>query len=322
VDKLKAMAAFARVVEADGFTEAARTLGISRAMVSRLVQQLEDDLGTRLLNRTTRRLSVTEAGRAYYERCVALLDDLAQLDASVSESTQEARGVLRVNAPVTFGYLHLAPLIPEFLARHPRASIELTLNDRVVNLVEEGYDLALRIGRLADSSLVARRLAPIELVVCASPDYLARHGMPETPNDLAQHNCLGYTYAANVREWELERDGERRTVRVTGNFDANSGDAIRVAGLAGLGIMLQPTFIVGDDIRRGALVQLLDGWRAPPIALHAVYPHRRHLSSKVRLFIEFVAERFGDCPYWDTACATSGSSGAASRRRSGSGRSR
>lgn len=300
MDKLNAMTAFARVVETDGFSAAARRMGLSRAMVSRLVRQLEDALGTRLLNRTTRRLSLTEAGRAYYERCVSLLAELDALESSVSELTTDARGVLRVNAPVTFGYLHVAPLLPQFLQRHPQASIELTLNDRVVNLVEEGYDLAIRIGRLSDSSLVARRLAPVRLVACASPDYLARHGVPETPSDLAQHNCLGYTYAAQLREWVLERGDERQTVHVRGNLDANSGDAIRVAGLAGLGIMLQPTFIVGDDLRRGALVRVLDDWVAADIAVHAVYPHRRHLSTKVRLFIDLLAEKFGDeVPYWD-----------------------
>ncbi len=297
------MTAFARVVEAGGFTAAAEHLNLSRAMVSRLVQQLEDNLGTRLLNRTTRRLSLTEAGRAYYERCVLLLAELESLDSSVSDLSNEARGTLRLNAPMSFGILHVAPCLPDFLNQHPRSSIELSLNDRLVNLVEEGYDLALRIGNLADSSLVARRLAPVRLVLCASPDYLEAHGTPMHPSELVSHNCLTYSYSSQGRDWRFDGPGGLQTVQVKGNLDANSGDAILTATLAGLGIALQPTFIVGQAIRDGQLVQLMPDWKSPELGLHAVYPHRRHLSTKVRLLIDFFADRFSDSdPYWEVGC--------------------
>lgn len=298
------MTAFAKVVDTGGFTAAARKLDLSRAMVSRLVQQLEDDLGTRLLNRTTRRLSLTEAGRAYHERCVVLLGEMAALDSSVSELSREARGTLRVNAPVSFGAQHVAPFVAEFLQRHPQAAIELTLNDRFVNLVEEGYDVAIRIGQLADSSLVARKLAPARMCVCASPEYLSRRGTPKQPADLAQHNCLTYRYSSPGDEWTFERAGIRQSVRVRGNLDANSGEALLQAGLRGLGIALQPTFIAADALRNGDMVQLLPDWTIPDIAVHAVYPHRRHLTSKVRLFVDFLAEQYGpEQPYWDAGLA-------------------
>lgn len=298
------MAAFAKVVDSGGFTAAARKLDLSRAMVSRLVQQLEDDLGTRLLNRTTRRLSLTEAGRAYHERCVVLLGEMAALDSSVSELSHEARGTLRVNAPVSFGAQHVAPFVAEFLQRHPQAAIELTLNDRFVNLVEEGYDVAIRIGQLVDSSLVARKLAPVRVCVCASPDYISTHGAPGQPSDLSRHNCLTYRYSAQGDEWTFERTGDRQSVRVRGNLDANSGEALLQAGLRGLGIALQPTFIAADALRRGDMVRLLPDWKIPDIAVYAVYPHRRHLTTKVRLFVDFLAEQFGrERPYWDDGLA-------------------
>lgn len=298
------MTAFAKVVDAGGFTAAARQLNLSRAMVSRLVQQLEDDLGTRLLNRTTRRLSLTEAGRAYHERCVALLNELATLDSSVTELSHEARGTLRVNAPVSFGALHVAPFVAGFLQVHARAAVELTLNDRFVNLVEEGYDVAIRIGQLADSSLVARRLAPVRLCVCASPAYLEAHGSPAEPADLVRHNCLTYRYSAQGDEWRFERGDARQSVRVRGNLDANSGEALLQAGLRGLGVVLQPTFIVADALRRGDMVPVLSEWTPPTLAVYAVYPHRRHLATKVRLFVDFLAEHLGqEHPYWDEGLA-------------------
>lgn len=294
------MTAFAKVVDAGGFTAAADQMNLSRAMVSRLVQQLEDDLGTRLLNRTTRRLSLTEAGRAYHERCVALLNEVAALDSSVTELAQEVRGKLRVNAPVSFGALHVAPFVAEFLQRHPQAAVELTLNDRFVNLVEEGYDVAIRIGQLADSSLVARKLAPVRVYACAAPIYLAAHGTPQTPADLARHNCLNYRYSTQGDEWTFLRDSERQSVRVRGTLDANSGEALQQAALHGLGIVLQPTFIAAEALRRGDMVRILPEWTPPALAVYAVYPHRRHLATKVRMFVDFLAEQFGqERPYWD-----------------------
>ncbi len=296
------MQAFVRVVDAGSFAAAARQLGLSRAMVSRLVGQLEDALATRLLYRTTRKVSLTEAGRAYHDRATALLDELQSLDSSVQDLASEARGVLRVNAPNSFGVLQIAPLLPEFLTRHPRARIELTLNDRVVNLVEEGYDLAVRIGHMGDSSLIARRLADIRMLVCASPAYLAQHGTPSHPDALRTHNCLAYTYAAAGNQWHFEGREGPLSVRVSGNLEANSGDATLAAGLAGLGVMLQPSFIVAEALKSGALVELLQDFRVASLPLQVVYPHRRHLTTKLRLFIDYLALQLGHTPpQWEQA---------------------
>jgi len=300
------MQVFSRVVEAGGFAAAARQLGLSRAMVSRLVGQLEDTLGTRLLYRTTRKVSLTEAGRAYHDRATALLEELQALEGSVQDLASEARGVLRVNAPTSFGVLQIAPLLPEFLTRHPRARIELTLNDRVVNLVEEGYDVAVRIGQMGDSSLIARRLADIRMLVCAAPDYLARHGTPAHPEALRSHNCLTYSYAAGGNQWHFDGPGGPSSVRISGNLEANSGDATLAAGLAGLGVMLQPSFIVAEALQSGALVRLLPDFHTPSLPLQAVYPHRRHLTTKLRLFIDYLAGHLGHTPpHWERALARS-----------------
>jgi DNA-binding transcriptional LysR family regulator len=300
MDRFAALEAFVRVAETNSFSEAARRLRTSKSAVSRHVAAIEADLGVRLLQRTTRSLTLTEAGRGYFERARAILADLAEADQSVSRMQAAPRGRLRVNAPMSFGYLHLAPAIPDFLVRHPEVSVELTMNDRFVDLVDEGFDIAVRIGSLADSSLVARRLAPIRRAVCASPDYLATRGTPASPDDLGTHDCIGYTAAAAPQEWRfVDREGRPWPVAVTGRLTVNNGDAIRAAALGGAGIAYMPTFIVGGDLQDGRLASVLDAFIPQDMTLNAVYPHARHLSPKVRAFVDFLAERFGPQPYWD-----------------------
>lgn len=299
MDRLSAIEAFITIVERGGFTAAAESLRISRAMVSKHVQDLEEHLGARLLNRTTRRVSLTEVGSVYYERCFQILADLAEADAAVGELQAEPVGTLRLNAPMSFGTMHLATAVADYAALHPKVAIDMTLNDRIVDLVEEGYDVAVRIGRLADSSLIARRLASSRMVVCAAPSYLARHGTPATPQELTQHNCLGYSYVSPRDEWRFEGPQGAIMVRVSGNLMANNGEALAVAARQGYGIIVQPTFIVGDDLKTGRLVRLLPEYRPAESPISAVYPHARHLSAKVRSFVDFLASRFGERPPWD-----------------------
>ncbi|WP_119458837.1 LysR family transcriptional regulator [Rhodospirillaceae bacterium SYSU D60014] len=301
MDRLNAMQAFARVAELGSFSAAARQLGLAKSVVSKLVMGLENHLGARLLNRTTRRLSLTEAGVTYYEACARILGAVEEADLSVSRLQAIPRGRLKVNASMSFGFLHLAPAIPDFLARYPELQIDLTLNDRFVDLVDGGYDVAVRIGALADSSLIARKLAPARRIVCGSPDYFARHGVPQLPEDLADHNCLGYSYQVSGNEWPFRGPEREHRVKVSGSFEVNNGDALRAAAIGGLGIVLLPSFIIGDDLAAGRLRCVLSAYRAPETDIHAVYPHSRHLSAKVRAFVDFLAERFGPQPYWDKA---------------------
>ncbi len=294
------MAAYVRVVEAHGFTAAAERLGWSKSVISRRIAELEERLGVRLLNRSTRRLSLTEAGRAYYERCVRILADIEESEAAVASLHAEPRGRLRVSAPMTFGMLHLAPAVAEFLRRCPQLEIDLALNDRFVDVIDEGFDLALRIGTLADSALVARRLAPCRRIACAAPSYLAERGEPGTPAELAGHDCLLYSYLAAADQWSFaDAAGAEQAVRVAGRLRVNNGDVLRDIAIAGLGIVMLPTFIVAGALADGRLRPVLCDWRPAEVALHAVYPHNRHLSSKVRTFVDFLVARFGPEPYWD-----------------------
>lgn len=299
MDRLVAMETFVQVAERGGFTPAAEVLGLSRAMVSKHVQDLEEHLGARLFNRTTRRVSLTEAGRIYLERTTQLLAELAETEEAVGALHTTPRGLLRINAPMSFGALHLGGAVADFMEQHQEVTIELTLNDRVVDLVEEGYDLAVRIATLNDSSLIARRLAPSRMVVCASPGYLARYGRPVVPGDLTAHNCLEYSYGPNRGEWRFETPDGTEIVRVSGRIRANNGDALRAAALCGAGVVLMPSFICGGDLAEGRLVPLLCDRRVPDAAIYAVYPPGRHLSAKVRSFIDFLVPRFGEHPSWD-----------------------
>jgi len=301
MDTIDGMRTFVAVVRDGSFTAAAQRLGISPQLASKYVGQLEERLGARLLNRSTRRLSLTEAGAAYNERCREVLADIDAMENAIGDMTTTASGVLRVNAPMSFGITHLAAAAAGYQRENPAVSVELTLNDRYVDIVSEGYDLAIRIGRLEVSTLVARQLAPVRVVTCAAPAYLSAHGAPATPQDLANHNCLIYSYSQDPRHWHYSRDGEDHSVLVDGAFSSNNGDALRLAALAGAGIIAQPAFIVGNDIRNGDLAVVLEDYELPELGLYAVYAHRQYLSAKVRSFVDFLPGYFGSPPYWDLA---------------------
>jgi DNA-binding transcriptional LysR family regulator len=299
MDRVTTLSVFAKVVESSSFAAAARHFGLSPAMVSKHILSLEERLGARLLNRTTRQVSPTEIGREFYERATRILADLDEAEQAASALQATPKGLLRLNGPLSFGIRHLSPAILDYLAACPDAEIDVTLSDRVVDLVEEGFDLAIRIGRLADSSLIARRIAPCRIVVCAAPAYLKKHGAPRRPADLAAHNCLGYSYAALRNEWRFTGPDGVESVRVAGRLNANNGDVLRLAALRGEGIVIQPTFLIGDDLASGELVPILPGFVPDELVIQAVYPHSRHLSVKVRSFIDFLVARFGQDPEWD-----------------------
>lgn len=300
MDNLTDIAVFVQVVESGSFTAAAEQLGLSRPVVSKYLSRLEDRLGARLLNRTTRRLSLTEAGQAFYRGSQRGLGEIAAAEAEVSQLQQAPRGKLRLNTPMSFGILHIAPGLAEFARRCPEVAIDMQLDDRQIDLVEEGFDLAIRIAELPDSSLVARRLGPCRHVLCASPDYLAQHGTPRTPDELRQHNAVTFRYQDSPNEWRfLTPDGRYASVLVTGSIQMNNSLAIRQAILSGAGITLTPSFIVGEDIRAGRLHQLLPEYRAQELSIYAVFPQRRHLLPKVQAFIDFMKQRITDSPGWD-----------------------
>lgn len=300
MDRLRAFEVFVTVVSRSSFTRAAEALDTSPANVTRYVNELEAHLGTRLLNRSSRKLSLTETGEALYERCKFILEEVAEAEASASSASLQPHGRLRINAPLSFGILHLAPLWPRFRRKYPDVTLDISLIDRVVDIVEEGFDLAIRISRGGSTTHIARRLATSRNIVCASPDYLRRHGRPETPAELASHACIAYTYAAMAEQWHLtDEAGKEHIVNVRSVMLTNNGDTARAAALAGEGIIWQPTFLIGDDLRAGRLVPLLPGFRLPDIDVQAIYPSRRHVSAKVRVMIDFLAEAFAGTPPWD-----------------------
>jgi len=268
-------------------------------MVSRRLAALESRLGVRLINRTTRSLHLTDDGATYYEACARVLSDIEEADATVSAGRVEPRGPLRVALPASFGHQHIAPLIPRFAERYPQIQLALSLSDRNVNLIDEGFDLAVRIAHLEDSSLTARRLAPNRRVVCASPDYLARHGTPSTPEELSRHNCL--TTSEFTMNWDYKApDGRPGSVRAAGRYACDNWEVLREWALAGLGIALKSTWDVHRLLAEGSLVEVCRGYTFhSDVAIYAVYPSRRLLPAKTRVFIEFLAESFGPDPYWD-----------------------
>ncbi|MBF0213611.1 MAG: LysR family transcriptional regulator [Magnetococcales bacterium] len=298
MDRLAFMETFVRVVESGSFAEAARKGGLSRAAVSKYIEALEEHLGIRLLNRTTRSLHLTVEGELYYHRCCRILEEISEAEQSVTHLHAEPRGLLRVSAPMSFGALHLAQIVTEFLSAHPAVELDLVLNDRFVDLVEEGFDVAVRIGTLGDSTLMVRRLANARLVACASPGYLASRGEPTSPEALSDHSCLLYSYTASPGLWRFRRDGEEFTARVTGLLRANNGEALRLAARSGLGIVLLPTFLVAEDLQAGLLKPLLTDYSLPLLGIHAVCPSTRHVSAKVRKFIDFLVNRLGRRPEW------------------------
>lgn len=293
------MSVFSRVVAAGSLSAAARDLGISTAGVSRRLAALEARLGVRLLNRTTRRISLTDEGAGYHEACNRILAEIEEADAAASARLVEPEGTLKAALPASFGHLHIAPLMPHFAALFPKVRLALSLSDRAVNVIEEGFDLAIRIGELEDSSLAARRLAPNRRVVCASPAYLAKHGAPQRPADLPGHNCL--TTQDFHMNWEYrDPDGKRGSVRVPGKYACDNWEVLREWALAGLGIALKSTWDVRPQLEEGSLVALLPGYDfSSEVSIYAVYPHRRYLPAKTRVFVDFLADSFGPEPYWD-----------------------
>jgi DNA-binding transcriptional LysR family regulator len=294
MDKLSSLRAFVKVVEHGSFSEAARSLRLSRSAVSKYVMELEHALGAQLLNRTTRSASPTENGRAYYERSVAILAELEEADLALTSLHAEPRGLLRINAPMSFGTLHLGPAIAAFMEKYPELQIQLTLSDEQIDAVQEGFDVTLRIAELASSSLIARRILGVQRVFCASPGYIERRGAPRHPKDLKDHDCLTYGFLATGNQWKLTGPDGEHWISVPWKLCANNAEVLKQAALNGRGIALLPTFIAGVELDSGALVPVLKKYQAPEIALNAIYPPTRHLSSKVRLFIDFLVDRFKD----------------------------
>jgi len=295
MDRLYQMRLYVRIVETGSFSAVARELGTIQPTVSKQLTALEEHLGVRLLNRTTRQLSPTEAGRKYYDRCRHILDEVTDLESSLADLQNRTTGLLRVNAPVAFGQLYMLPLVFRFRQKYPGLAVDLTLNDRFVDLVQEGVDVAIRFGDLADSQVVARHVGGVSRVCVASPDYLRARGMPHSPADLSAHNCITYNYLFS-NEWQFEGPQGPLSVRVKGDFRANSAITIRAAALEGIGIAHMPTVFVQEDIDKGRLTQVLADYGPPPVDIHAVYPSARFVSSKVRLFLDFVRDEFLGTP--------------------------
>jgi DNA-binding transcriptional LysR family regulator len=294
VDRFQAFTAFARVVEAGSFVGASERMGVSVSAVSRQVAELEAHLDVRLLNRTTRRLSLTEAGQGFYDRCVQLLADLDEAEIAVTSASIVPRGTLRLTCSATLASRHLAPAVAAFALRHPQMRFDVEISERVVDLVEEGFDLAVRVGSTGSQNLVGRKIGTTRMLCCASPAYLERHGEPLAPEDLARHVCMSYEYLPNRNVWSF-RDpagGRDRNVRIADAFHANNGRFLEALAAEGAGISREPDFIVGPDVRAGRLKPILLAFEPPPLPIYVVYPSRRHLSAKVRAFADFLVERF------------------------------
>jgi DNA-binding transcriptional LysR family regulator len=300
MDLYQTMRAFAAVVDEGGFAPAARSLGVSPPAVTRYVQQLEIELGVQLLARSTRRVTPTDAGRAFYAASRRALDATAEALATVRGVGEELGGGLRVNAPMSFGTRHLAPMVAAFMARHPRLRIELALNDRFVDLIAEGFDVSIRIAQPEQTTaLIARELAPARRVLCAAPEYLDRVGWPAAPEQLAAHRCLHYGYQQTGSRWRLKGPAGDRSYAVNCVFWSNNGEALRAAAVAGQGIALLPTFIVGGDLQEGGLLRVLPEYEVPMLSIHAVFPRHRHGSRNVDAFVTFVAEQMAGLPPWE-----------------------
>jgi DNA-binding transcriptional LysR family regulator len=296
---LNLLAAFARVVESGSFAEAARRLGSSRSAVSKAVAKLEIALGARLLNRTTRHLSLTEIGAAVAEHGSRILEEAAEAESLVASLTSEPRGVLRVSASVAFGTLHVAPALAAFLPHHPQLKVDLTITDRWVDLAEEGFDLAINVMSAPPQHLVARKLAPVQRRLCATPAYFHQHGIPQTPADLVNHNCLDYTRSGEQGRWQFIGPAGNSSVPVSGTLHVDDDEALSQAVLGGLGLGLLPTFIIGKDLQAGRLQAVLSEYIPVERQVYAMYLPTRHLPNKVRVFIDFLVDHIGNEPYWD-----------------------
>jgi DNA-binding transcriptional LysR family regulator len=307
MDVLTSMRVFVRVVDVGSFARASEKMDVSRASVTKHVAQLEAHLGSRLLQRTTRRLSLTEAGRSYYERCAQILRDVEEAEATVTHQRVEPRGTLRINCAHSFGALYLGPVLAEYAGRFPGVALDVVLADRVVDMVDEGFDLAVRIGQLRDSNLVGRRLATTRMTAVASPAYLAKHGVPAAPVDLQRHDCLGYTYWSTNDIWHFEdADGRGVIAHTKPRIRANNGDVLAAAAIAGAGVALQPTFIVQPAIATGRLAAILTDYRAVELGIFAVYPSRQFLPAKVKTFVDLLASYCAHNAPWESAADCSG----------------
>jgi DNA-binding transcriptional LysR family regulator len=319
MDRAAEMTALVRSVETGGFSAAARDLGLTPSALSKLVTRLEARLGARLLQRSTRRLQLTPEGEAFYARARRILADMDDAEAEVIDAGVRPRGLLRLHCGSAFGMHQLAPVIPLFLERHPDVDLDITISDQPLGVLDEGVDLAIRIGPLDESSLVARRICNLERVICAAPSYLARHGTPHTPDELQQHNCLWITSLPVLRRWPFDTDDGIRVVHIDGNVVANNAETVLQLAVAGVGITRLTDVIVGEAIRRGDLVPILTDWNhVEPVPLYATYPSGRHLSPKVRVMVDFLVEQFGNTPWRRVPAgrkAAALSPRAASRRR-------
>jgi DNA-binding transcriptional LysR family regulator len=313
MDRIDAMRVFAKVVDEGTLSAAARRLAVSKSSVSKQLARLEDRVGARLLHRSTRKLAPTEAGRAFYDRCVRIVRDVEEAELEAGHAHAAPHGLLKVNMPPSFGRMYIAPLLPEFVAKHPKIRLDLALSDDTLDTIAGGFDVTIRPAlELEDSTLIARRLAPCRCVVCGSPEYFARRGIPTEPAQLEKHNCLIYSYPATRRAWHFSGENGRSWIRVSGSIRANTGDVLREAVLAGVGIAQLPTFIVGPDLAAGALVAVLASYEDSSAAVWALQPPGRRPSPKVRAFVDFLAARLGPNPPWDSA-----PSGAARPSRNG-----
>ena len=302
MDSLSDIAVFVQVVERGSFTAAAKRLSLSKSVVSKYVTRLEDRLGARLLNRSTRRLSLTEVGRTFYERSRLGLEAIAGAEAAVSHLQGEPRGTLRINAPMSFAVLHLAPAIPEFLSIYPELKVDMNLDDRKIDAIEGGFDVSVRISQLPDSSLIARRMGPCRHVVVASPEYLERNGEPRSPEELEKHNVISNPYQESVHEWTFQRPGENPiSVSVAGSIQMNNSLALREALINGAGISRIPTFVVGQDLQAGRLRAILTSYETLEVSIYLVFAKRQHLAPKVRAFVDFMLQRISNEPYLDRA---------------------
>lgn len=304
MNHLEQIRIFVELINSGSATKAAAKLGLANSAVSRRLKELEDRLGIQLVHRTTRTMNLTDAGRQFYSRCTRILEDIQEAEDEITETNSELSGRLTIAAPWSFGVSHLSPAISEFMHRHPKVQIDLDMNDRRVDLVSEGVDVAIRIGNLEDSSLVARRIAPVSHVVCASPDYLQQNGTPSSPQQLSEHQGLCYANLKTPQQWlYYDQQGVRQSVKVPLRLKSSNGDALRNAAIAGLGILCEPSFIVYRAIRRGLLVPILTDYKWYEMGIYAVYPQTRHLSAKTRAFIDFLVARFGDHPEWESCVA-------------------
>ncbi len=300
MNRLENMETFVRVVESGGISAASETLNIAKSAVSRRLKELENHLGVELFHRTTRKMNLTDSGQVYYRDCLRILDEILESELTVNQSHGLLKGRLKVALPASFGLMHLGPAINDFLQLHPKIQFDLDFNDRQVDLMQEGFDLAIRIAHLSDSSLVARRFATINSVICASPTYLERMGRPTHPDELDNHHCLLYSLTRDTEQWSLF-DSKKRHIRIKVQpyLYASSGEYLLDAAIAGHGIILIPSFIAHRALNEGSLVRLFDGYTFPQFNAYAIYPQTRHLSQRVRAFVDFLMERFAGTPYWD-----------------------